>query len=61
MKDLGFVNVEIKKTKQIDIPDDIFLKYINKTELEDLKKSNTKILSITLYAEKPNNTNNCCC
>jgi len=49
----GFVNISVVKEKKIIIPDDILLQYMDKDGLEELKKSNLGIYSITVYAEKP--------
>jgi arsenite methyltransferase len=56
----GFKNISILKEKKIEIPEDILLQYIDKTELEELKKSNLGIYSITVYAEKPCCEPGCC-
>lgn len=58
----GFVNISLLKEKKIIIPDDILLRYIDKDELEELKKSELGIYSITVYAEKPccEPGSNCC-
>jgi SAM-dependent methyltransferase len=50
--DTGFVNISLLKEKRIIIPDDLLLQYVTSSELEDLKKSNLGIYSITVYAEK---------
>lgn len=52
VEEVGFQNIQIKKEKEITIPDDIIIDYLGEGELEKFKKSNTKILSITLSAEK---------
>ncbi len=52
MEDAGLINIKLQKVKPVTIPDEIFLQYINKTELEEFKKTETGILSITVYAEK---------
>ncbi len=59
----GFKNIQIQKEKVIVIPDDILQNYLNSSELEDFKKGNTGIFSITVYAEKPTEScgPNCCC
>ena len=60
----GFKNITLQKEKAIIIPDDILKDYLNETEIEDYKKSSTKIYSITVYAEKGDNCcspeSNCC-
>ncbi|MDT8402120.1 MAG: arsenite methyltransferase [Bacteroidales bacterium] len=48
----GFKNIRTRKRKEIKIPDDILLKYLNNTELEDLKKKQAVVLSITVTAVK---------
>lgn len=48
----GFVNISLLKEKRIIIPDELLLQYMTASELEDLKKSNLGIYSITVYAEK---------
>jgi len=51
---VGFKNVEIKAEKQIIVPDDILSNFLSASEIEEQKKSNLGIFSITVYAEKPN-------
>ncbi|OPZ97360.1 MAG: Ubiquinone/menaquinone biosynthesis C-methyltransferase UbiE [Bacteroidetes bacterium ADurb.Bin408] len=58
MDKAGLRNIEIQKKKNINIPDEILMKYLNKKELEDFRRSGTGIYSITVYAEK---TAPCCC
>ena len=53
IKNGGFVNVEVKKTKRIDIPDDLLLKYISASDLEKFKSGETGIFSITVTGAKP--------
>jgi ubiquinone/menaquinone biosynthesis C-methylase UbiE len=48
----GFNNIRTRKRKEIKIPDDILFKYLNNTELEDLKKKKAGVLSITVTATK---------
>jgi SAM-dependent methyltransferase len=49
----GFENVEIQKEKIIQLPDDMLLKYLNASQIEELKQRKTGIFSITVYGEKP--------
>ncbi len=49
--DSGFKNIEVKKERVIDIPDELFLEHISNDELVKLKKSGTGIYSITVYGE----------
>lgn len=53
IEDKGFKNVTVQKERAINIPDNILLKYLSKEEVEQFKKSNAGIYSITVYAEKP--------
>ncbi len=53
IKKAGFVNIKILKEKNIKIPDEILLKYINQKELDEFKEANIGIFSITVYAVKP--------
>ncbi|MCF8222676.1 MAG: arsenite methyltransferase [Bacteroidales bacterium] len=48
----GFKNIKTRKRKEIKIPDSILLKYLNSTELEDLKKKKAGVLSVTVTAYK---------
>jgi ubiquinone/menaquinone biosynthesis C-methylase UbiE len=49
----GFENIQVKKDRVIEIPDDIFKKYVTEEEVEQIKQTKTGIFSITVYAEKP--------
>ena len=53
IKQTGFTNITLQKDRKIIVPDDILLQYISTEELEELKKSDLGIYSITVYAEKP--------
>ncbi|SFO54180.1 Methyltransferase domain-containing protein [Chitinophaga sp. YR627] len=48
-----FTNITIQKEKAIFIPDDILSAYLSSGEIDQFRKSNTGIYSITVYAEKP--------
>ncbi|MFA7421452.1 MAG: arsenite methyltransferase [Melioribacteraceae bacterium] len=52
IKSAGFTNIEIKKTKVIELPDEVLTQYLTKEEVESLHKSETGIFSITVVAEK---------
>lgn len=52
IKTAGFTNVRILKEKIIDISDETMLNLISNEELNEHKKSGTKILSITVSADK---------
>lgn len=52
IKDAGFGNLMLQKEKAIIIPDDILKNYLNENEIERYKNSESRIYSITVYAEK---------
>ncbi|MEP6724536.1 MAG: arsenite methyltransferase [Bacteroidota bacterium] len=57
----GFINTSLQKEKEIVIPDEVLSNYLSKDEIELYKKSDAKIVSITVYAEKPaKDERNCC-
>ena len=57
----GFKNITLQKDKPINIPDDILANYLTAEEIATYKNGNTKITSITVYAEKPaKDERNCC-
>jgi arsenite methyltransferase len=57
----GFRNKAIQKEKEIIIPDDILLQYLNSPEIESYKNGQVKIKSITVFAQKPSETKAACC
>jgi len=57
----GFVNIKLQKDKTIDIPDELLAAYLSEDEILEYKSSNTRISSVTVYAEKPaKDSRNCC-
>jgi arsenite methyltransferase len=48
----GFKNVQVKKEKEISLPDDLLLQYLTETELSQYKNDKVGIFSITVFAEK---------
>ncbi len=50
--DNGFRNIEIVKEKPIVVPDNILEKYLTKQGIEDFRKNENPISSITVYADK---------
>jgi arsenite methyltransferase len=57
----GFKNITLQKEKEIIIPDEILKSYLSEEEIATYKKGDTKILSITVYADKPaKDERNCC-
>jgi arsenite methyltransferase len=59
IKSIGFRNIQIKKERLIDLPNDLLLKYINTDELKKFRQSGSGVYSITIYAEKLDE-GNCC-
>jgi len=54
IKDSGFTNITIQKERKITIPDEILSVYLNAEEFEKYKNGDLGIYSITVFAEKPN-------
>jgi ubiquinone/menaquinone biosynthesis C-methylase UbiE len=52
IKHAGFVNVEIKKTKTIELPDEVLRKYLNEAQLKEFKLKQVGIFSITVIGYK---------
>jgi len=63
IKDSGFVNMKIQKENAFTLSDDVLEKYMTGDKLKEFRASGTKLLSISVYAEKPTeeqNTKKCC-
>ncbi len=52
IKKSGFKNVEIKKTKTIEMPDEVLTKYLNKEQIKEYKEKQAGIYSITVVGYK---------
>ena len=52
IKETGFVNVEIKKTKIIELPEDVLSKYLNHVQMNEFKEKQVGIFSITVVGYK---------
>lgn len=48
----GFKNISIKAEKTIDVPDYLLLNYLTMDEINDFRKKDIGIYSITVYGEK---------
>ena len=48
----GFKNATINKEKEVELPEEILRNYLNDTELDEFKKKNIGIFSITVTANK---------
>lgn len=57
----GFENIIVQKEKVISIPDEILLNYLSEKEVAEYKASDTRIISVTLYADKPAKDDRNCC
>lgn len=53
IKTNGFTDITLQKEKAIIIPDDILSQYLNEAEMALLKKGDTGIFSVTVFAQKP--------
>jgi len=52
IKSTGFKNIEIKKERLIELPDELLLKHLSNRELEKFKESDSGIYSVTVFAQK---------
>ena len=52
ISEAGFKNIEIKKTKTIELPDEVLKEYLGDDGIAVLKKSHVGIFSITVTADK---------
>jgi arsenite methyltransferase len=53
VKAAGFTNVSLQKEKDIIIPEEILKNYLSPDEIRKFRESKARIMSITLYAERP--------
>ncbi|HMU45113.1 MAG TPA: arsenite methyltransferase [Chitinophagaceae bacterium] len=61
IEEAGFKNITLQKDKPIVLPDEILANYLTAEEIEDYKRSDVKIKSITVYAEKAAKDDRNCC
>jgi arsenite methyltransferase len=64
IEDSGFVNLRIQKERVINIPEEIMLKFISQKDLDSLKATGINLVSINVYADKPEKSCGCgddCC
>ena len=59
IKKAGFKNIQIKKERLIELPDEVLLRHIDKVELANYRQSGSGIYSVTIYADKLEE-GNCC-
>lgn len=53
IKKSGFINLDIKKKKLIDLPEAVLNEFLNPEQVESFKNSGVGIYSITVTGEKP--------
>ena len=58
IEETGFENIRVQKERIIAIPDDIYLNFISEDELKKFKTSGVNLISINVYADKPDTS--CC-
>jgi arsenite methyltransferase len=58
IKSTGFVNIKVQKERIIDVPEEIYLKFISKEEYDKFKASGVNLVSVNVYADKPESS--CC-
>ena len=52
IKNSGFSNTEIKKTKVIELPDEILRNYLSETEIKSFRENQIGLYSVTVTADK---------
>jgi arsenite methyltransferase len=52
LEEVGFVNVEVKKTKTIDLPDEVLAQYLTKDKIQEFRSSKVGIFSLTVVGYK---------
>jgi arsenite methyltransferase len=52
LKEVGFTNVEIKKTKTIDLPDEVLAQFLSHDKIQEFRSSKVGIFSITVVGYK---------
>ena len=57
----GFENLQVQKEKAIEIPDAILAEYLTTEEVNAYKQGTVKIVSITVFAQKPAKDDRNCC
>jgi len=56
----GFVNIRVPKERIINVPEEIYLQFISKEEYDKFKASGVNLVSINVYADKPEKEQSCC-
>lgn len=53
IEEVGFTNIRVQKEKVITLPDEILTEYLSSNEISQFKAGKSGIVSVTVYAEKP--------
>ena len=61
IQEAGFTNITLQKDRTIVIPEEILSEYLSEEEINEYKKSNVRIASLTVYADKPSKDDRKCC
>jgi len=61
IKEAGFENITLQKEKIIVLPEEILKNYLRQDEIDNYKKGETRIESITVFAKKPAKDERKCC
>ena len=57
----GFTNIIIQREREIELPDDLLRNYFSSDEIKVYRTGNSRIKSITVYADKPSKDKRNCC
>jgi arsenite methyltransferase len=61
IQEAGFINITVQKEREIVLPSETLEKYLSAEEAAEYLNGHAKIISITVYAEKPvKDKRNCC-
>lgn len=61
IEEAGFENITLQKEKEIVLPEAILANYLSAEAIAEYKNGSTKIVSITVYADKPSKDERNCC
>lgn len=53
IEEVGFTSIKLQKEKIITLPDEILKEYLSETQIASYKEGKSGIVSVTVYAEKP--------
>lgn len=53
VKESGFIDLTLQKEKEIKLPYEVLAKYLSEEEIKDFTQAKSPVVSITLYAVKP--------